>query len=297
MAKDGNCSLEFFPPKTSAGREKLLNDTLPALASLNPEYCSVTYGAGGSTRDTTVAAVEAIAAAGQDVAPHLSFGSDNRETLQGLLENYRQLGVRRLVALRGDASVNDETGDERCIYANELVSFIRETTGDHFDIKVAAYPEIHPEAVSYSRDIDFLKAKLDAGANAAVTQYFFNVESYFYFMDRCAAAGITQPIHPGVMPITNFTNLMRFSAACGAEIPRWIRLRMEDFAEDSESAYQFGIEVISQLCATLIDSGAPPIHFYTMNQAEPICTIAQNIGLLKGGNNDAGDQALQRSVA
>ncbi|WP_435213208.1 methylenetetrahydrofolate reductase [NAD(P)H] [Luminiphilus sp. nBUS_16] len=297
MATEGSCSLEFFPPKTNAGREKLLNETLPALADLNPEYCSITYGAGGSTRDTTVATVAAIADAGQDVAPHLSFGTDNRETMKGLLEEYQQQGVQRLVALRGDAPAGDGTPEKSCVYANELVSFIRETTGDHFNIKVAAYPEIHPEAVSYSHDVHFLKAKLDAGADAAVTQYFFNVESYFYFMDRCAAAGITQPIHPGIMPMTNFANLMRFSTACGAEVPRWIRQRMADFAEDPDSAYKFGIEVVSQLCSTLIDSGAPPIHFYTMNQAEPMRTIARNIGLLKGGDNHAGDQALQRSVA
>ena len=297
MATEGSCSLEFFPPKTTAGREKLLNETLPALAGLNPEYCSITYGAGGSTRDTTVATVAAVAGAGQDVAPHLSFGTDNRETLKGLLEQYQQQGVQRLVALRGDAPAGDATPDKSCIYASELVSFIRETTGDHFDIKVAAYPEIHPEAVSYSHDIHFLKAKLDAGANAAVTQYFFNVESYFYFMDRCAAAGITQPIHPGIMPMTNFENLMRFSTDCGAEIPRWIRQRMSDFSDDPDSAHKFGIEVVSQLCSTLIDSGAPPIHFYTMNQAEPMRTIARNIGLLKDEDNDAGDQALHQAVA
>ena len=297
MATEGSCSLEFFPPKTIAGREKLLNETLPALADLNPEYCSITYGAGGSTRDTTVATVAALADAGQDVAPHLSFGTDNRDTLKSLLEQYQQQGVQRLVALRGDAPAGDGTPEKSCVYANELVSFIRETTGDHFNIKVAAYPEIHPEAVSYSRDIHFLKAKLDVGANAAVTQYFFNVESYFYFMDRCAAAGITQPIHPGIMPMTNFANLLRFSTACGAEVPRWIRQRMAEFAEDPDSAYKFGIEVVSQLCSTLIDSGAPPIHFYTMNQAEPMRTIARNIGLLKDGDNGAGDQALQRSVA
>ena len=297
MAKEGSCSLEFFPPKTIAGREKLLNETLPALADLNPEYCSITYGAGGSTRDTTVATVAAIAEAGQDVAPHLSFGTDNRETMKGLLEEYKQQGVQRLVALRGDAPAGGATPEKACGYASELVSFIRETTGDHFNIKVAAYPEIHPEAVSYSHDIHFLKAKLDAGANAAVTQYFYNVESYFYFMDRCTAAGITQPIHPGIMPITNFPSLMRFSTACGAEIPRWIHQRMADFANDPESAFKFGIEVVSQLCSTLIDSGAPPIHFYTMNQAEPICTIARNIGLLEGRDNHARDQALQRSVA
>lgn len=279
MAASDPISLEFFPPKTDAGREKLLNQTLPALTALNPEYCSVTYGAGGSTRNTTVGTVEAIKGAGQAVAPHLSFGADDEQTILELLHQYQQAGVDRLVALRGDLPSGMGTGGQ-LVHANELVSFVRKHTGDHFRIAVAAYPEIHPQAKSYDDDIFYLKQKLDAGADAAVTQFFFNVESYFYFLDRCAAAGINQPIHPGIMPILNFTNLERFAGACGAEIPRWIRQRVAGFGEDQDSIRQFGIDVVTQLCATLIESGAPGIHFYTMNQSEPVMTIARNLGLL-----------------
>lgn len=296
MAMEGNCSLEFFPPKTSAGLDKLLSSTLPALWALNPDYCSVTYGAGGATRSTTVATVTALQELGYDVAPHLSFGADDRTTIEALIRRYQDQGVDRLVALRGDLP-SDVDSAHKLIHASELVSLVRATTGDHFDIAVAAYPEIHPEAEGYDRDIHFLKEKLDAGANSAVTQYFYNVEAYFYFLDRCAAAGITQPIHPGIMPITNFANLQRFSAACGAEIPRWIAQRIADFGDDSESVYKFGIEVVSQLCATLVESGAPAIHFYTMNQAEPICTIAQNVGLGRNGGGNAGNSAVHQSVA
>ena len=288
-------SFEFFPPKTEQGKTKLAT-TRQELGKFNPEFFSVTYGAGGSTRATTADQVAAIQADGFDVAPHISFGGNSETEVLEILNSYKAAGVKHLVALRGDLP-SGMGGAAQLVHANQLVEFIRQHTGDHFNIKVAAYPEIHPEAVSYSHDIHFLKAKLDAGANAAVTQYFYNVESYFYFMDRCTAAGITQPIHPGIMPITNFPSLMRFSTACGAEIPRWIHQRMADFANDPESAFKFGIEVVSQLCSTLIDSGAPPIHFYTMNQAEPICTIARNIGLLEGRDNHARDQALQRSVA
>lgn len=280
MSNDHRCSLEFFPPKTPAGRLKLLTETLPALSALNPEYCSVTYGAGGSTRDSTVGVVTDLHKAGQAVAPHLSFGADSEETILGLLNGYRESGIDRLVALRGD--LPSGMGMGQLVYANELVAFIRKHTGDHFHISVAAYPEIHPQAKSYDRDIYYLKQKLDAGADAAVTQFFFNVEAYFYFLDRCAAAGIDKPIHPGIMPILNFNNLERFASACGAEIPRWIRHRIAGFGDDQDSIRLFGIEVITQLCATLIESGAPPIHFYTMNQVEPILTIAQNLGLADG---------------
>ena len=276
--QDSACSLEFFPPKTEAGREKLINETLPGLSVLNPEYVSVTYGAGGSTRDTTVGTVNRLQAAGQDVAPHLSFGADDEDTMLTLLERYKADGINRLVALRGDMP-SGMGGPGQLVHANELVEFIRKHTGDHFKIAVAAYPEIHPQAKSYDWDIHYLKQKLDAGANAAVTQFFFNVESYFYFLDRCQAAGIEQPIHPGIMPILNFTNLERFAGACGAEIPRWIRQRIAAFGDDQESIRLFGIEVITQLCATLMESGAPPIHFYTMNQVEPVLTIAKNLGI------------------
>jgi len=296
MAKDGNCSLEFFPPKTLAGRLKLLEETLPALAELNASYCSVTYGAGGSTRDTTVDTVLALSEQGYDVAPHLSFGTDDGTLIEQLISRYQANGINKLVALRGDLPEGVNTG-HALRHASELVSFIRGLTGDHFEIAVAAYPEIHPEAAGYDRDIHFLKEKLDAGANRAVTQYFYNVESYFYFVDRCLAAGITQPIHPGIMPITNFAKLQRFSAACGAEIPRWIERRMGDFSNDPDGAYRFGIEVVSQLCATLIESGAPPIHFYTMNQSAPVCTIARNCGLTGSDGSDARDKAIHPSAA
>jgi methylenetetrahydrofolate reductase (NADPH) len=296
MAKDGNCSLEFFPPKTLAGRLKLLEETLPALAELNASYCSVTYGAGGSTADTTVDTVLALSEQGYDVAPHLSFGTDDGTLIEQLISRYQANGINKLVALRGDLPEGVNTG-HALRHASELVSFIRGLTGDHFEIAVAAYPEIHPEAAGYDRDIHFLKEKLDAGANRAVTQYFYTVESYFYFVDRCLAAGITQPIHPGIMPITNFANLQRFSAACGAEIPRWIERRMGDFSNDPDGAYRFGIEVVSQLCATLIESGAPPIHFYTMNQSAPVCTIARNCGLTGSDGSDARDKAIHPSAA
>ena len=296
MAKDGNCSLEFFPPKTLAGRLKLLEETLPALAELNASYCSVTYGAGGSTRDTTVDTVLALSEQGYDVAPHLSFGADDGTLIEQLISRYQANGINKLVALRGDLPEGVNTG-HALRHASALVSFIRGLTGDHFEIAVAAYPEIHPEAAGYDRDIHFLKEKLDAGANRAVTQYFYNVESYFYFVDRCLAAGITQPIHPGIMPITNFANVQRFSAACGAEIPRWIERRMGDFSNDPDGAYRFGIEVVSQLCATLIESGAPPIHFYTMNQSAPVCTIARNCGLTGSDGSDARDKAIHPSAA
>lgn len=271
-------SFEYFPPKTAAGREKLLNETTPALKALEPAFFSVTYGAGGTTRDSTLGVVTALREEGIDVAPHLSFGGDDETAIGALLDTYRQLGVRRLVALRGDVP-SGTGGATQLVYASELVAFIRERTGDHFAIEVAAYPEIHPEAKSYDSDIRFLKNKLDAGANSAITQYFYNVEAYFYFLDRCAAAGIDKPIYAGIMPITNYANLARFSRNCGAEIPRWIRRRMEGFGDDQESIRAFGLEVVTQLCQTLIESGAPGIHFYTMNQAEPTRTIYRSLGL------------------
>jgi methylenetetrahydrofolate reductase (NADPH) len=271
-------SFEYFPPKTEQGKDKLLNATTPALNELNPEFFSVTYGAGGSTRDTTLGVVSSIRDAGIDVAPHLSFGGDDENTVSALLDTYRERGIKRLVALRGDIP-SGMGAAMQLVYANELVAFIRERTGDHFNIEVAAYPEIHPESRSYDSDIGFLKGKFDAGANSAITQYFFNVEAYFYFLDQCAAAGIDKPIYAGVMPIINFANLVRFSHNCGAEIPRWIRQRMESYGDDQDSMRKFGIEVVSQLCQTLLDNGAPGIHFYTMNQVEPTREIYNNLGL------------------
>jgi methylenetetrahydrofolate reductase (NADPH) len=278
MSRQPRISFEYFPPKTEAGREKLINETTPALNALNPEFFSVTYGAGGTTRDTTLGVVSTIRELGIDVAPHLSFGGDGEDTVGSLLDTYRERGINRLVALRGDMP----SGMGSCmqlVYANELVAFVRERTGDHFQIEVAAYPEIHPEAKSYDSDLQFLKDKLDAGANSAITQYFYNVESYFYFLDQCAAIGIDKPIYAGIMPITNYANLARFSRNCGAEIPRWVCQRMEGYGDDLDSVRKFGVEVVTQLCQTLLESGAPGIHFYTMNQVEPTREIYNNLGL------------------
>jgi methylenetetrahydrofolate reductase (NADPH) len=277
-ARKQRISCEFFPPKTAAGTDRLLSEVAPALNALGPEFFSVTYGAGGSTRDSTLGVVSAIREAGMDVAPHLSFGGDDEKAVATLLETYKKRGIKRLVALRGDIP-SGTGGAAQLVYANQLVAFIRERTGDHFTIEVAAYPEIHPEAKSYDSDIRFLKAKFDAGANSAITQYFYNVEAYFYFLDQCAASGIDKPIYAGIMPITNFTNLQRFSRNCGAEIPRWICQRMESYGDDQDSISKFGIEVVTQLCQTLLDSGAPGIHFYTMNQVEPTRQIFTNLGL------------------
>jgi len=271
-------SFEFFPPKTEAGASKLLNEVAPALNALGPEFFSVTYGAGGSTRDSTLGLVSTIRSQGVNVAPHLSFGTDDEATIARLLETYQSKNINRLVALRGDVP-SGIGGAKQLVYANELVAFIRERTGDHFHIEVAAYPEIHPEAKSYATDVAFLKGKFDAGADSAITQYFFNVDSYFYFLDQCAAIGIDKPIHAGIMPIMNFANLMRFSANCGAEIPRWICRRVEAYGDDQDSIAKFGVEVVTQLCQTLLDSGAPGIHFYTMNQVEPTRQIYSNLGL------------------
>lgn len=277
-ARKPRISCEFFPPKTEAGIHKLLTEVAPALHALGPEFFSVTYGAGGSTRDTTLGIVSALAGDGIDVAPHLSFGGDDKNAVASLLDTYQSRAIRRLVALRGDIP-SGTGGAAQLVYANELVAFIREHSGDHYHIEVAAYPEVHPEAKSYDTDLRFLKAKLDAGANSAITQYFYNVEAYFYFLDQCAAIGIDKPVYAGIMPITNFANLQRFSRNCGAEIPRWICQRIEAFGDDQESIGKFGVEVVTQLCQTLLESGAPGIHFYTMNQVEPTREIFNNLGL------------------
>lgn len=272
-------SFEYFPPRTEEGKERLLQKTTPALNALNPAFFSVTYGAGGTTRDSTLGVVSAIREQNIDVAPHLSFGGDDTSAIGALVDDYVRRDIKRLVALRGDMP-SGMGGASQLVYASELVEFVRERTGDHFEIEVAAYPEVHPEAKNYDSDIRFLKAKLDAGANSAITQYFFNVEAYFYFLDQCAAADIDKPIYAGIMPIINFENLARFSRNCGAEIPRWICQRVESYGDDQDSIRKFGIEVVTQLCQTLLDSGAPGIHFYTMNQVEPTREICRNLGLL-----------------
>lgn len=269
-------SFEFFPPRTPEGRDKL---TLvrDRLAAWQPDYFSVTYGAGGSTRDNTLGTVMQINAAGHAVAPHLSFGADSEESLKSLLQEYVDAGVSRVVALRGD--LPSGMGYHKPVYANELVAFIRKHFGDHFRIMVAAYPEIHPQADNYDKDIFWLKEKFAAGADCALTQYFFNPDAYFYFLDRCVEAGIEQPVVPGIMPITNYQNLVRFSDNCGADIPRWIRKRMEGYGEDMTSVKAFGIEVVTSLCEQLIDGGVGGFHFYTMNQYEATAAILDNLGI------------------
>ena len=270
-------SFEFFPPKSEAGKEKLAT-VRDELNAFSPEFFSVTYGAGGSTRDNTRGIVRDIKQAGIAAAPHLSFGGDDEETILTLLNQYKEMGVDRIVALRGDTP-SGVGNAMHMIYANELVAFIRKHFGDLFHLEVAAYPEIHPEALSYDEDIRYLKGKFEAGANSAITQYFFNPDAYFYFMDRCQAIGIDQPIIPGIMPITNYKNLARFSNSCCADIPRWIRKRMESYGDDQQSIASFGLDLVSELCETLLDNGAPGLHFYTMNQTNPTAAILKNLGL------------------
>ncbi|GLS27038.1 methylenetetrahydrofolate reductase [NAD(P)H] [Marinibactrum halimedae] len=278
MSNTPRLSFEFFPPRTEQGQAKLHN-VRDQLNQFQPEFFSVTYGAGGSTRDNTKNIVKSIREKNIAVAPHLSFGGDSEDAIKALLEDYKSAGVRRIVALRGD--MPSGLGSPRqMVYANELVAFIREHFGEHFHLEVAAYPEIHPEAKSYDDDIRYLKGKFDAGANSGITQYFFNPDAYFYFMDQCQAAGITQPIYPGIMPITNFQNLTRFSDSCGAEIPRWVRKRLDAYGDDTDSIKAFGIDLITDLCDMLLDNDAPGLHFYTMNQAEPTSTIVKNLGLV-----------------
>ena len=269
-------SFEFFPPRTDAGKEKLVN-VWEELSALNPDYFSVTYGAGGSTRKNTLGIVKTMLKAGLDVAPHLSFGGDDDAEILALINEYKALGVNRIVALRGDTPSGMGAG--RSLYANELVEFIRANTGDHFDLAVAAYPEIHPESKSYDSDIAFLKQKLDAGANSAITQYFYSADAYFCYIDECARAGIDQPIYAGIMPITNSDNLTRFSANCGAEIPRWLSKKLAAYGDDKESIIAFGIDYVSHLSESLLAGGCPGIHFYTMNQVDPTRVIWNNLGL------------------
>ncbi|SHF68706.1 5,10-methylenetetrahydrofolate reductase (NAD(P)) [Modicisalibacter ilicicola DSM 19980] len=268
-------SFEFFPPNTDAGREKLMQ-TRDALAECKPHFFSVTYGAGGSTQARTVDTVKQVSECGITTAPHLScIGSDKGE-LRALLAMYRERGIDSLVALRGDLpSGMASIGELR--YANELVEFIRAETGDHFEIAVAAYPESHPQAPSFDRDLENFVRKMRAGANLAITQYFFNADAYFHFVERARALGIEAPIVPGIMPITNYTKLARFSDACGADIPRWIRKQLEAYGDDRESIEAFGEEVVTRLCQRLLDGGAPGLHFYTLNQAPPSLRIVDNL--------------------
>ena len=268
-------SFEFFPPKTAEGMATL-RDARAELAKFNPEFFSVTFGAGGSTRDRTMETVLDIQQQGLPAAPHISCISSSKEEIRGLLQAYQANGIKRLVALRGDLPSGEvSTGDFR--YASELVAFIRAETGQHFHIEVAAYPEFHPEAKSPAADVLNLKRKIDAGANSAITQYFYNADAYFHFIDQCAAAGINAPVVPGIMPIYNITQLARFSNVCGAEIPRWLRLRLEEYGDDMASLRAFGIDVVTDLCETLRVFGAPSLHFYTLNRAGVIANIIGNL--------------------
>ena len=270
-------SFEFFPPKTPEGMEKL-RATWRQLAQLKPKFFSCTYGAGGSTRERTLETVLEIGSAGHTAAPHISCVGATRADIAATLDLYKAKGIRHIVALRGDLPSGAASAGE-LRYASELVAFIREETGDHFNVEVACYPEFHPQARSPLDDLRNFKRKLDAGADSAITQYFFNAESYFRFVDDCEALGITVPIVPGIMPIGNFSQLARFSDACGAEIPRWLRLKLQSFGDDLASIRSLGLDVVTELCDCLLSAGAPGLHFYTMNQAGLTSTIWQRLGI------------------
>jgi methylenetetrahydrofolate reductase (NADPH) len=270
-----NFSIEFFPPKTVEGAEKL-RITRRKLAELNPKYFSVTFGAGGSTQQGTLDTVLDIMADGHLAAPHLSCIGASRESIRAILQQFQEQGIRRLVALRGDLpSGYGGAGELR--YANELVEFIRAETGDWFHIEVAAYPEVHPQARSPQDDLLNFERKIKAGANSAITQYFYNADAYFQFVDSARKLGIEAPIVAGIMPITNYTQLMRFSDMCGAEIPRWVRLKLASFGDDSASIKAFGLDVVTSLCERLLAGGAPGLHFYSMNQAVATTAIWQRL--------------------
>jgi methylenetetrahydrofolate reductase (NADPH) len=270
-------SFEFFPPQTPEGAIKLAA-TRKQLAPLKPEFFSVTFGAGGSTQDRTLETIRQIKAEGYNAAPHLSCVGSTRDNIRAMLVTYRDMGIRRIVALRGDLpSGMASIGEFQ--YANELVSFIRAQTGDHFHIEVAAYPECHPQARSPQHDILNFKRKVDAGADSAITQYFYNPDAYFRFVDECGKLGVGVPVVPGIMPIVRFAQLARFSDACGAEIPRWMRKTLESYGDDNEAVQAFGLDVVTRLCEKLLAGGAPGLHFYTLNQAGLSLEIWKRLGI------------------
>lgn len=271
-------SFEFFPPKTPEGSTRLYN-TAQTLAKWQPDFFSVTFGAGGSTRSGTIETVSTLLRDTKiSVAPHLSCVGASREELAAVLAQYKIMGVKRIVALRGDLPSGMAVSGE-FKFASQLVALIRELSGDYFHIEVAAYPEIHPQAKSVQDDVLNLMRKYQAGANSAITQYFFNADAYFYYMEQCRALNIDLPIIPGIMPITQYTKLARFSDTCGAEIPRWIRKRLESYGDDLEAIKAFGLEVVYQLCQNLISGGAPGLHFYTLNKAEAAVDLMNQLGL------------------
>ena len=278
MSQAPSISFEFFPPKTDKGRENL-KLAREQLAALQPEYFSVTFGAGGSTREHTLEVVREIQSESDvDAAPHLSCIGSTRQNITQLLDQYQAAGIHRIVSLRGDIPEGmQDTGEFH--YANELISYIRETTGDHFHIEVAAYPEMHPEAPDAVTDLHNFRTKVEAGANGAITQYFYNIDAYLYFVDACRKHSIDLPIVPGIMPITNYKQLANFSAVCGAEIPRWLEKKLQAYGEDLESIRSFGIDFISEMCQRLIDQGAPGLHFYTLNKSEASLAICKNLGV------------------
>ena len=276
-----NFSIEFFPPKTPEGAEKL-RVTRAKLAELHPKYFSVTFGAGGSTQKGTLDTVLDIRSEGHEAAPHLSCLGSSRESLREILTQYKSHGIKRLVALRGDlpsgyGAMDISSGEFR--YANELVEFIRAETGDWFHIEVAAYPEMHPQAKSPQDDVQRFVSKVKAGANGAITQYFYNADAYFRFVDEAQKLGANVPVVAGIMPITNYSQLMRFSDMCGTEIPRWIRLKLASYGDDTDSIRAFGLDVVTQLCERLLAGGAPGLHFYTLNQSPATIAIWQRLKL------------------
>lgn len=271
-------SFEFFPPKTPEGEDKLLA-VRSRLAAVKPAFFSVTFGAGGSTKQGTWKTVMAIHAEGLPVAPHISCIGTTRASVRELLQGYQQAGIRRLVALRGDLPSGAAGGAGDFSYASELVEFIRAETGDWFHIEVAAYPEYHPQSRTPADDLGNFVRKVRAGASSAITQYFYNTDAYFRFIDEAAKLGCTIPVVPGIMPITNYTQLARFSDACGAEIPRWVRRRLESYGDDRDSIRAFGLDVVTDLCDRLLNAGAPGLHYYTMNQADATLELWRRLGL------------------
>lgn len=269
-------SFEFFPPKTDKGMENLRN-VRNELASLKPEFFSVTYGAGGSTQDCTLnTVIEIQLESGIEAAPHLSCVGSSKEQIREILTTYQENGIKRIVALRGDLpSGMQEIGEFH--YANELVSFIREETGDHFHIEVAAYPEMHPQASSFDADLENFVRKVKAGANSAITQYFYNIDGYFRFVDSCLDQGVDTPIVPGIMPITNYVQLARFSDATGAELPRWLRKRLESYGDDLVSIEKLGTDFVTEMSSKLLEQGVPGLHFYSMNRTEPSMKIWKSL--------------------
>ncbi len=278
MNEDKTFSFELFPPKTEQGMAKL-QETVRRLNERRPAFFSCTYGAGGSTRERTFATVDWLVSQGIETAPHLTCIGASRAEILEILDRYRGQGIRRIVALRGDPPSGTGLAGGELSHASELVALIRERHGDHFHIEVAAYPEMHPQAPNFFADLDHFKEKVAAGADSAITQYFYNADAYVHFVDQCRARGIEAPIVPGIMPITNYSSLARFSDACGAEIPRWIRKRLEAHADDVEAIRAFGLEVVTALCEKLLAAGAPGLHFYTMNQADPTLAIWDRLGI------------------